>query len=82
MSALPPKADMVRHGGNVRFVPNADKVLRSKLNRVPRPSSSNAAVGEPAKLAGVTSLGSSVLTGASCFRFFIVVRRSSHQLRA
>jgi hypothetical protein len=24
MSALPPKADIVRHGGNVRFVPEAD----------------------------------------------------------
>jgi hypothetical protein len=24
MSALPPKADIVRHGGNVRFVPIAD----------------------------------------------------------
>jgi hypothetical protein len=24
MSALPPKADIVRHGGNVRFVPKAD----------------------------------------------------------
>ena len=23
-SALPPKADIVRHGGNVRFVPKAD----------------------------------------------------------
>jgi hypothetical protein len=24
MSALPPKADIVQHGGNVRFVPKAD----------------------------------------------------------
>jgi hypothetical protein len=24
MSALPPKADIVQHGGNVRFVPLAD----------------------------------------------------------
>jgi hypothetical protein len=24
MSALPPKADIVQHGGNVRFVPEAD----------------------------------------------------------
>jgi hypothetical protein len=24
MSALPPKADIVRHGGNVRFVPKAE----------------------------------------------------------
>jgi hypothetical protein len=24
MSALPPKADIVQHGGNVRFVPNSD----------------------------------------------------------
>jgi hypothetical protein len=24
MSALPPKADIVRHGSNVRFVPEAD----------------------------------------------------------
>jgi hypothetical protein len=26
MSALPPKADIVQHGGNVRFVPKADIV--------------------------------------------------------
>jgi hypothetical protein len=26
MSALPPKADIVQHGGNVRFVPIPDKV--------------------------------------------------------
>jgi hypothetical protein len=26
MSALPPKADIVQHGGNVRFVPKADMV--------------------------------------------------------
>jgi hypothetical protein len=24
MSAIPPKADMVQHSGNVRFVPNSD----------------------------------------------------------
>jgi hypothetical protein len=24
MSALPPKADIAQHGGNVRFVPKAD----------------------------------------------------------
>ena len=28
MSALPPKAEIVRHGGNVRFVPIADIRLR------------------------------------------------------
>jgi hypothetical protein len=27
MSALPPKADIIRHGGNVRLVPQAD-ILR------------------------------------------------------
>jgi hypothetical protein len=27
MSALPPKADIVRHGGNVRFVPKADSTI-------------------------------------------------------
>jgi hypothetical protein len=26
MSALPPKADIAQHGGNVRFVPKADIV--------------------------------------------------------
>ena len=31
MSALPPKADMVQHGGNVRFVPIADCALQQKL---------------------------------------------------
>jgi hypothetical protein len=30
MSALPPKADMVQHGGNVRFVPKADIGSRSQ----------------------------------------------------
>jgi len=30
MSALPPKADIVHHGRDVRFVPKADKVHRSK----------------------------------------------------
>ena len=29
MSALPPIADIVQHGGDVRFVPKADKVRRS-----------------------------------------------------
>jgi hypothetical protein len=29
MSALPPKADIVQHGGDVRFVPKADMVVRS-----------------------------------------------------
>jgi hypothetical protein len=28
MSALPPKADIAQHGGNVRFVPKADSALR------------------------------------------------------
>jgi hypothetical protein len=28
MSALPPKADIVQHGGNVRFVPKADIAAR------------------------------------------------------
>jgi hypothetical protein len=30
MSVLPPKADIVQHGGNVRFVPKAD-IVRSSL---------------------------------------------------
>ena len=30
MSALPPKADIVRHGGNVRFVPIADSCTAAK----------------------------------------------------
>jgi hypothetical protein len=35
MSALPPKADIVRHGGNVRFVPEADiiRLIRSLHRR-------------------------------------------------
>ena len=32
MSALPPKADIVQHDGNVRFVPNADIALTSGGN--------------------------------------------------
>ena len=28
MSALPPKADILQHGGNVRFVPKADVGLK------------------------------------------------------
>jgi hypothetical protein len=31
MSALPPKADIGQHGGNVRFVPQADILRRSKI---------------------------------------------------
>jgi hypothetical protein len=30
MSALPPKADIVQHGGNVRFVPIADSCSASR----------------------------------------------------
>jgi hypothetical protein len=30
MSALPPKADIAQHGGNVRFVPKADILRRGK----------------------------------------------------
>jgi hypothetical protein len=30
MSALPPKADIVQHGGNVRFVPKADSCTAAK----------------------------------------------------
>jgi hypothetical protein len=30
MSALPPKADIVQHGGNVRFVPQADSCTAAK----------------------------------------------------
>jgi hypothetical protein len=35
MSALPPKADVDQHGGDVRFVPKAGKVHRSKNDRCP-----------------------------------------------
>jgi hypothetical protein len=31
MSALPPKADIVRHGGNVRCAPKADSCSAAKL---------------------------------------------------
>jgi hypothetical protein len=31
MSALPPKADIVQHERNVRFVPKADILRRSKM---------------------------------------------------
>jgi hypothetical protein len=36
MSAIPPKADIVRRGGNVRFVPEADigKIIRLLCQRV------------------------------------------------
>jgi hypothetical protein len=30
MSALPPKADIAQHGGNVRFVPEADIASESQ----------------------------------------------------
>jgi hypothetical protein len=33
MSALPPKADIVQHGGNVRFVPKAD-IAPIRLSRL------------------------------------------------
>ena len=32
MSALPPKADIVQHGGNVRFVPTADSCTAAILS--------------------------------------------------
>jgi len=32
MSALPPKADIVQHGSNVGFVPEADICKRSNRN--------------------------------------------------
>jgi hypothetical protein len=35
MSALPPKADIVEQGRDVRFVPKADKVHRSNRNVIP-----------------------------------------------
>jgi hypothetical protein len=37
MSAIPPKADIVRHGGNVRFVPIADSctaAINAELGQV------------------------------------------------
>jgi hypothetical protein len=33
MSALPPKADIVRHNGNVRFVPVTDIEARARARR-------------------------------------------------
>ena len=35
MSALPPKADIVQHGGNVRFVPDAEQRKRT-IRQAPR----------------------------------------------
>jgi hypothetical protein len=47
MSALPPKADIVQHGGDVRFVPKADiEGAGSPMCRTPE-------FGRPAGLAGV-----------------------------
>jgi hypothetical protein len=43
MSALPPKADIVQHGGNVRFVPFSDQVQRSKTR--PLSITSSASIG-------------------------------------
>jgi hypothetical protein len=37
MSALPPKADIVHGGGNVRFVPKADSCTAAKLALFDRP---------------------------------------------
>jgi hypothetical protein len=37
MSALPPKADIVHDGGNVRFVPKADIALRHSITSSARP---------------------------------------------
>jgi hypothetical protein len=34
MSALPPKADIVQHGGNVRFVPKCDIAAPSLRQRI------------------------------------------------
>ena len=37
MSALPPKANVVRYGGNIRFVPKADKVRCNKITLLDHP---------------------------------------------
>jgi hypothetical protein len=39
MSALPPKADIAQHDGNVRFVPLSDVSNRGKIARYPITSS-------------------------------------------
>jgi hypothetical protein len=36
MSALPPKADIVQHGGNVRFVPKADITAAIEIGHINR----------------------------------------------
>jgi hypothetical protein len=35
MSDIPPKADIVQHGGNVRFVPKADIGARALMRAIP-----------------------------------------------
>jgi hypothetical protein len=42
MSALPPKADIVQHGGHVRFVPKADIPSFTKLLPNERPERARA----------------------------------------
>jgi hypothetical protein len=41
MSALPPKADIVLHGGNVRFVPTADMRAGGRSSRKRQITTSN-----------------------------------------
>jgi hypothetical protein len=45
MSALPPKADIGQHGGNVRFVPQADILRRSKIVLLTRSAACGASKG-------------------------------------
>jgi hypothetical protein len=45
MSALPPKADIVRHDRDVRFVPQADILRRSKIVLLTRSAACGASKG-------------------------------------
>jgi hypothetical protein len=57
MSGLPPKADIVQHGGNVRFVPIAD-IARERAP-VPRGAGTGRKSGSrsPSNLASIDQLG-------------------------
>jgi hypothetical protein len=57
MSALPPKADIVRHGGNVRFVPQVDSCIAAKtpvhsINSSASDKNDAGTVSQPERLSG------------------------------
>ena len=67
MSALPPKADIVQHGGNVRFVPKADSRTATRncySNTLSAMARSVGGTFNPSALAVLRLMTNSYLAGA------------------